>query len=90
MQNLAYLQPISATRQNPSQACERLQQNFLVPTQCAVWERPRQAGLGVPARPLQGAQKTCATGLEEALPYKPDHSAVQLQVDLKKISQGFH
>eukprot|EP00971_Amphidinium_carterae_P308095 6123079-Amphidinium_carterae.1 len=31
-----------------------------------------------------------ATGLEEALPFKPDHSAVQMQLDLKKISQGFH
>eukprot|EP00971_Amphidinium_carterae_P317123 6304181-Amphidinium_carterae.1 len=30
-----------------------------------------------------------ATGLEEALAYKPDHSVVQLPVDLKKGSQGF-
>eukprot|EP00971_Amphidinium_carterae_P212821 4223927-Amphidinium_carterae.1 len=31
-----------------------------------------------------------ATGLEEALPFKPDQSVVQLQIDLKKVTQGFH
>eukprot|EP00971_Amphidinium_carterae_P194627 3862086-Amphidinium_carterae.1 len=31
-----------------------------------------------------------ATGLEAALPFKPDHDAVQMQIDLKKIKQGFH
>eukprot|EP00971_Amphidinium_carterae_P003741 74101-Amphidinium_carterae.1 len=30
------------------------------------------------------------TGLEEALHYKPDHSVVQIQLDLKKIAQAFH
>eukprot|EP00971_Amphidinium_carterae_P348402 6490468-Amphidinium_carterae.3 len=31
-----------------------------------------------------------ATGLEEALPFKPDYNAVQMQLDLKKINQSFH
>eukprot|EP00971_Amphidinium_carterae_P089890 1779517-Amphidinium_carterae.1 len=31
-----------------------------------------------------------ATGLEEALPFKPDRNAVQMQLDLKKIKQSFH
>eukprot|EP00971_Amphidinium_carterae_P216681 4301513-Amphidinium_carterae.1 len=30
-----------------------------------------------------------ATGLEEALDYKPDHNAVRLPVELKKVAQGF-
>eukprot|EP00971_Amphidinium_carterae_P293328 5824004-Amphidinium_carterae.1 len=30
-----------------------------------------------------------ATGLEEALDYKPDHNMVQLPVALEKVSQGF-
>eukprot|EP00971_Amphidinium_carterae_P057168 1130381-Amphidinium_carterae.2 len=30
-----------------------------------------------------------ATGLEEALDYKPDHNALRMPVELKKVSQGF-
>eukprot|EP00971_Amphidinium_carterae_P221158 4390647-Amphidinium_carterae.1 len=33
---------------------------------------------------------TMGQKLIEALPFKPDHSVVQIQVDLKKVSQGFH
>eukprot|EP00971_Amphidinium_carterae_P202034 4008757-Amphidinium_carterae.1 len=29
-------------------------------------------------------------GEDEALPFKPDHNAVQMQLDLKKIKQSFH
>eukprot|EP00971_Amphidinium_carterae_P209654 4158961-Amphidinium_carterae.1 len=31
-----------------------------------------------------------ATGMEEALSYKPDHNAVQMQISLEKINQSFH